>query len=150
MTMLKEPLDARNRPCRFCGGNLDFVNYNGFSVLEDGLPALADTRIDELDQPRFRLTLGHMGAMVTLPDMAYVIVQPCVGVKDASCVEVCPVDCIHTDDAATMYFIDPDECIDCGACVDPCPVDAIFPEDEVPEQWREYIKINADYFKTKQ
>ena len=85
--------------------------------------------------------------MVTLPDMAYVIVQPCVGVKDASCVEVCPVDCIHTDDAATMYFIDPDECIDCGACVDPCPVDAIFPEDEVPEQWRDFIKINADYFK---
>jgi len=80
-----------------------------------------------------------MGAMVTLPDVAYVIVQPCVGVKDASCVEVCPVDCIHTDDAATMYYIDPDECIDCGACVDPCPVDAIFPEDEVPEQWREYI-----------
>ena len=91
-----------------------------------------------------------MGAMVTLPHVAYVIVQPCVGVKDASCVEVCPVDCIHTDDAATMYFIDPDECIDCGACVDPCPVDAIFPEDEVPEQWRDYIKINADYFKTKQ
>ena len=53
----------------------------------------------------------------------------------------------HTDDAADMYYIDPDECIDCGACVDPCPVDAIFPEDEVPEQWRDFIKINADYFK---
>ena len=88
--------------------------------------------------------------MVPLRDVAYVIVQPCVGVKDASCVEVCPVDCIHTDDAATMYYIDPDECIDCGACVDPCPVDAIFPEDEVPEQWREYIKINVDYFKNRQ
>ena len=80
-------------------------------------------------------------------DMAYVIVQPCIDVKDASCVEVCPVDCIHTDDAANMYYIDPDECIDCGACVDPCPVDAIFPEDEVPAQWRDFIKINADYFK---
>jgi len=57
------------------------------------------------------------------------------------------LDCIHTDDAADMYYIDPDECIDCGACVDPCPVDAIFPEDEVPAQWRDYIKINADYFK---
>ncbi|HZK74324.1 MAG TPA: 4Fe-4S binding protein, partial [Clostridia bacterium] len=56
--------------------------------------------------------------------MAYVIAQPCVGVKDASCVEVCPVDCIKTDEAADMYYIDPDECIDCGACVDPCPVDA--------------------------
>ena len=78
--------------------------------------------------------------------MAYVIAQPCVGVKDASCVEVCPVDCIKTDDAAEMYYIDPDECIDCGACVDPCLVDAIFPEDEVPEQWRNFIQINADYF----
>jgi ferredoxin len=85
--------------------------------------------------------------MVPLLPMAYVIVSPCVTVKDASCVEVCPVDCIHSDDAANMYFIDPDECIDCGACVDPCPVDAIFPEDEVPEKEREYIKINADYFK---
>ena len=46
--------------------------------------------------------------------MAYVIVQPCIGLKDASCVEVCPVDCIHSDDASEMYFIDPDECIDCG------------------------------------
>src|SRR5205085_10947493 len=79
--------------------------------------------------------------------VAYVITQPCIGVKDASCVEVCPVDCIHTDDAAEMYYIDPDECIDCGACVDPCPVDAIFPEDEVPGDQTQFIKINADYFK---
>ena len=82
-----------------------------------------------------------------MPFVAYVITQPCIGVKDASCVEVCPVDCIHTDDASDMYFIDPDECIDCGACVDPCPVDAIFPEDEVHGEWTEFIKINADYFK---
>ena len=87
--------------------------------------------------------------MVPLRTVAYVIVQPCVGVKDASCVEVCPVDCIHTTDAADMYYIDPDECIDCGACVDPCPVDAIFPEDEVPEQWRNFIQINVDFFKNR-
>jgi ferredoxin len=87
--------------------------------------------------------------MVPLRTVAYVICQPCVDVKDASCVEVCPVDCIHTDDAANMYYIEPDECIDCGACVDPCPVDAIFPEDEVPEQWRNFIQINADYFKNR-
>jgi NAD-dependent dihydropyrimidine dehydrogenase PreA subunit len=147
MAVLKEPLDTWNSPGRFRGGHRNLVHDDGFPILEHGFPALAGTRVDELDQPRFGLTLGHMGAMVTLPDVAYVIVQPCVGVKDASCVEVCPVDCIHTDDAATMYYIDPDECIDCGACVDPCPVDAIFPEDEVPEQWRDFIKINADYFK---
>ena len=72
----------------------------------------------------------------------------CVGHFDTpQCVEVCPVDCIHSDDASEMYFIDPDECIDCGACVDPCPVDAIYPEDEVPEEWRNFIQINVDYFK---
>src|SRR5262249_56043569 len=89
------------------------------------------------DRPAASLELLHV---------AYVITQPCIGVKDASCVEVCPVDCIHTDDASEMYFIDPDECIDCGACVDPCPVDAIFPEDEVPAEWTSFIKINTDYF----
>jgi len=150
MTVLEQPLDARDRARSLHGGHWDLMHDHRFSAFEHGLPALACARIDEFDQPRFRLALGHMGAMVTLRDMAYVIVQPCVGVKDASCVEVCPVDCIHTDDAATMYYIDPDECIDCGACVDPCPVDAIFPEDEVPEQWRDFIKINAEYFKNRQ
>lgn len=78
--------------------------------------------------------------------MAYVITQPCVREKDASCVEVCLVDCIHSDDTSEQYFIDHDECMDCGACVDPCPVDAIYPEDEVPAQWLSFIKINRDYF----
>jgi NAD-dependent dihydropyrimidine dehydrogenase PreA subunit len=45
-----------------------------------------------------------------------------------------------------MYFIDPDECIDCGACEPECPVTAIFAEDAVPDQWQNYIQINADYF----
>jgi NAD-dependent dihydropyrimidine dehydrogenase PreA subunit len=85
--------------------------------------------------------------MVPLRTVAYVIVQPCVGVKDASCVEVCPVDCIHTDDAATMFYIDPDECIDCGACVPVCPVTAIFALEDLPEKWAGYTKINADYYK---
>ena len=74
--------------------------------------------------------------------VAYVITQPCIGVKDASCVEVCPVDCIHSDDAAEMYYIDPDECIDCGACVPECPVQAIFPADEVPAEWQHWTAIN--------
>jgi len=78
--------------------------------------------------------------------MAFVITQPCIGVKDASCVEVCPVDCIKTDDSADQYFIDPDECIDCGACVDPCPVDAIYPVDEVPGTMHQFVALNAAYF----
>jgi ferredoxin len=79
--------------------------------------------------------------------MAYIITEPCVGVKDAACVEVCPVDCIYAKDEDDMYYIHPDECIDCGACVPECPVNAIFEESEVPAEWSDYIQINADYFK---
>ena len=80
--------------------------------------------------------------------MTYVITEPCIGVKDASCVEVCPVDCIHTDDEAQQYFIDPDECIDCAACVELCPVDAIYADDQVPSAWAGFIESNAAYFKS--
>ncbi len=73
--------------------------------------------------------------------MAYVITEPCIGVKDASCLDVCPVDCIYTTDADNMYFIHPDECIDCGACESVCPVSAIFPEDAVPDKWKNYTEI---------
>lgn len=78
--------------------------------------------------------------------MAFIIAEPCVDVKDASCVAVCPVDCIHGTDKDNMLYINPDECIDCGACVPECPVSAIFPEDQVPEQWRQFIEMNYAYF----
>lgn len=78
--------------------------------------------------------------------MAYVITEPCIGVKDASCVDVCPVDCIHTADDDEQYYIDPDVCIDCEACVNVCPVAAIFFEDDVPEEWRHFTQRNRDYF----
>jgi ferredoxin len=75
----------------------------------------------------------------------YIIAQPCIGVKDRACVDVCPVDCIYEDEK--MLYIHPDECIDCGACEPECPVTAIFPEEDVPEQWKEFIAINRDIFK---
>jgi NAD-dependent dihydropyrimidine dehydrogenase PreA subunit len=78
--------------------------------------------------------------------MTYIIAEPCVDVKDAACVDVCPVDCIYTTDEDNMFFINPDECIDCAACEPVCPVVAIFPEDTVPEEWAEYIDMNYDYF----
>ena len=74
--------------------------------------------------------------------MAYVICQPCVGVKDQACVPVCPVSCIYDKDEWDQLLINPDECIDCDACVEPCPVDAIFHEDDIPDKWREYIAKN--------
>lgn len=79
--------------------------------------------------------------------MAYVITEPCIGVKDRSCVDVCPVDCIHGDESDPMLYIDPEVCIDCGACVSACPVEAIYADADVPDKWQSYIQINADYFK---
>ncbi len=81
--------------------------------------------------------------------MTYTITDPCIDTKDKSCVEVCPVDCIHEDEASgdRMLYIDPEECIDCGACEPVCPVTAIFAEDDVPEAQQEYTPLNAQWFK---
>lgn len=73
--------------------------------------------------------------------MTYVIAEPCIDTKDKTCIDVCPVDCIH--ETERMLVIDPDECIDCGACKPECPVEAIFPEDALPEKWRAFVTINA-------
>ena len=82
--------------------------------------------------------------------MTYVITDPCIGTKDSSCVDVCPVDCIHDDGAEDkILYIDPDECIDCGACEPACPVNAIFAEDDVPDAAKPFIEINALWFKDK-
>ncbi|MFN8222454.1 MAG: ferredoxin family protein [Gaiellales bacterium] len=72
--------------------------------------------------------------------MTYIIAEPCVDLKDRSCVDVCPVDCIY--EAKRITVIDPDECIDCGACEPECPVQAIFPEDALPERSAPFIPIN--------
>ena len=85
--------------------------------------------------------------------MAYVITQPCIGVKDTACVAVCPCDCIHpTRDeagfaAAPMLYVDPDVCVDCGLCVDECPVRAVFYQDDVPAEWRQFIEANAAHYR---
>ena len=84
--------------------------------------------------------------------MTYIIAEPCIDTKDTACVDVCPVDCIHPKDdepefdESTMLYINPEECIDCGACEPACPVTAIFPEDNVPEKWKEYIVTNYEHF----
>jgi Fe-S-cluster-containing hydrogenase component 2 len=65
-------------------------------------------------------------------------------------VDVCPVDCIHDDgDDDKILYIDPDECIDCGACEPACPVNAIFAEDDVPDNMSQYTEINALWYKDK-
>src|SRR6267154_2506353 len=91
--------------------------------------------------------------------MAYVIAEPCIGTKDTACVDACPVDCIHpkknttyddgrpTFDNVPQLYIDPVECIDCGACVPVCPVSAIFALDDLPEKWKQYTELNESYVK---
>ena len=81
--------------------------------------------------------------------MPYVITEPCIGVKDKSCVDVCPVDCIKGDEEDPQLYIDPEVCIDCGACVSACPVEAIYADNDVPAKWEEYTEINAEYFRNK-
>jgi len=81
--------------------------------------------------------------------MAYVITELCI--RDGSCAEVCPVECIVAgpeDDPnwAVSYFIDPDTCIDCGACAPECPTDAIFPEDELPQEYSDAAAKNRAFY----
>lgn len=84
--------------------------------------------------------------------MPYVITEPCIGSKDASCYGVCPVDAIQPApggpdfDNHDQMFIDPMACIECGACEPACPVGAIYSEEDVPEQWRSWIATNKRFF----
>ncbi|EMI40634.1 MULTISPECIES: indolepyruvate ferredoxin oxidoreductase subunit alpha [Pirellulaceae] len=71
----------------------------------------------------------------------HVVAEPCVGCKYTDCVVVCPVECFY--EGEKMLYIHPEECIDCEACVPECPVEAIFHEDNLPEEWKNYIEINA-------
>ncbi len=93
--------------------------------------------------------------------MTYVVTKPCLGTKDRSCVEVCPVDCFYDirkkefnerfgveasgsdgDELVGMLVIHPDECINCGACETECPVEAIYEDSAVPDEFQDFISIN--------
>lgn len=82
--------------------------------------------------------------------MAYVITDTCT--KDELCIQACPVDCIHPRgdedgfEAASQMYVDPANCIDCGACIPVCPTNSIFPLDEVPADKQQYIAINEAHF----
>ncbi len=95
--------------------------------------------------------------------MTYVVTKPCLGTKDRSCVEVCPVDCFYDikkkalndkygvafegedgSDNAGLLVIHPDQCINCGACETECPVEAIFEDSSVPDDMQEFTKLNEE------
>jgi ferredoxin len=77
--------------------------------------------------------------------MTYVVTESCIKCKYTDCVDVCPVDCFR--EGPNFLAIDPDECIDCTLCVAECPVEAIYAEDDVPENQRAFIQINAELAK---
>ncbi len=96
--------------------------------------------------------------------MTFVITKSCIGTCDSACVDACPCDCIMgpipiaqlraipAADRGRQFpgvqlFINPDDCIDCGACMDECPVAAIYPDDSVPANHREDIERNARFFR---
>jgi ferredoxin len=77
--------------------------------------------------------------------MTHVVTESCIKCKYTDCVDVCPVDCFH--EGPNMLVIDPDECIDCAVCIPECPVNAIFAEEDVPEDQKDWIALNADLTK---
>lgn len=80
--------------------------------------------------------------------MTYVIGKECIDVQDQSCVDVCPVDCIY--EGPRKNYINPTECIDCGACELACPEVAIFPERKARgnAEWEQFAQDNAAFFDT--
>jgi ferredoxin len=123
---------------------------------------------DRFPGPRIALLLRHPGIVaestpavkvlngqwfpgfVSCVSVTYVIAGSCI--KDDSCIEVCPVDCIHPKpgapdfETAEQLYIDPEVCIDCDACVEACPVIAIFPDFELPDKFAYALELNAEFF----
>jgi NAD-dependent dihydropyrimidine dehydrogenase PreA subunit len=75
--------------------------------------------------------------------MPYVITDACVDIMDRSCVDHCPVDCIQQGER--MFYINPDDCIDCGACEPACPREAIHLAEALPADLHAYTAINAEF-----
>jgi ferredoxin len=77
--------------------------------------------------------------------MTFVITENCIKCKYTDCVEVCPVDCFH--EGPNFLVIDPDECIDCALCEPECPINAIYSDEDLPEDQKPFIQINAELAK---
>lgn len=76
--------------------------------------------------------------------MAYVITEPCIDIKDGDCTQACPVDCIY--EGGRMFYIQPDECVNCGLCLSICPVNAIVWDGEISPDMSRFETINREFF----
>ncbi len=77
--------------------------------------------------------------------MTHIVTESCIKCRYTDCVDVCPVDCFRA--GPNFLVIDPDECIDCAVCIPECPVDAIYAEEDVPEDQKDFIDLNAELSK---
>ena len=78
--------------------------------------------------------------------MAHIVTARCVDCRYTDCCAVCPVDCFYEVTDPAMLVIDPETCIDCELCVPECPINAIYPEEELPEEYAEWVEKNAELF----
>ena len=74
--------------------------------------------------------------------MTHVVTESCIRCRYTDCVDVCPVDCFRK--GPNFLVIDPEECIDCAVCIPECPVNAIFAEEDVPDDQKAFIELNAE------
>jgi ferredoxin len=121
-----------------------------YALHRKNIRAVLGEAVHQVERSRHRAIAGAPATMRDptpvrreLQTVTYIIAEPCIDVKDKSCIDVCPVDCIHEFDR--ILVIDPEECIDCGACEPECPVEAIYPEDTLPDRWEPFVKINYAY-----
>ena len=73
--------------------------------------------------------------------MTYVVTEDCVDCKYTDCAAVCPVEAFH--ELPDRLYINPETCIDCDACVPECPVEAIYSDASLPEQYADWLPLNA-------
>jgi ferredoxin len=74
--------------------------------------------------------------------MTHVVTESCIRCRYTDCVDVCPVDCFRK--GPNFLVIDPEECIDCAVCIPECPVNAIFAEEDVPDDQKAFVALNAE------
>lgn len=82
--------------------------------------------------------------------MAFVVTDNCQRCRFTDCVSVCPVDCFYSNSDDDMVYINPDECIDCGACEPECPVEAIFDEANLPPDKSKWLAVNAEMVQSRE
>lgn len=74
--------------------------------------------------------------------MTYVVTDNCIQCRHTSCVDICPADAFHL--GPNFMVINPQECVDCGLCLPECPEDAILPENQLDDDNRQFLALNAE------